>query len=61
LGTSNSWRIYPKAGNVHTFFAKKGRRDHMMSGFGWQELLGFLASGAMGSLLVHGYQRWLKK
>jgi hypothetical protein len=32
-----------------------------MSEFGWQEMLGLLASGAVGSLLAHGYQKWLKK
>jgi hypothetical protein len=32
-----------------------------MTEFGWQEMLGLLASGALGSLLTHGYQKWLKQ
>jgi hypothetical protein len=29
--------------------------------FGWQEMMGFLASGALGSLLAHGYKKWLRQ
>jgi hypothetical protein len=32
-----------------------------MSTFGWQEMLGLLTSGVLGSVLIHGYQKWLKK
>jgi hypothetical protein len=62
LGASNSWRIYPEGENVYTFsISRKGRDFKLMTDFGWQEMFGLLASGAMGSLLTLGFQRWLKK
>ena len=27
----------------------------------WREIVGLLAGGAIGILLVYGYQRWLKR
>ena len=35
--------------------------DKPMADLVWQELGVLLASGAIGSLLVYGYQNWLKR
>jgi hypothetical protein len=32
-----------------------------MLGGGWEELVALGASGAIGSLVVYGYQKWIKK
>jgi len=35
--------------------------DKPMADLFWQEAGALLASGAIGSLLVYGYQNWLKR
>jgi hypothetical protein len=40
---------------------KRKRGDESMIDLVWQEVGILLSSGAIGSLLVWGYQNWLKK
>jgi hypothetical protein len=40
---------------------KVKRGDEPMANLMWQELGVLLASGAIGSLLVWGYQNWLRR
>jgi hypothetical protein len=39
----------------------KGGERIITSTMVWQEMALLVLSGAIGSLLVHGYQNWLKK